>query len=115
MSLDCCTPDLLQRHSQSFLWLQATHDKLHAEVPKYKMITPSVLSDRLRVSHIFRCVGLSDTHLLSLDSANTAFVDILQINGSLARAAIRELADQGLIRPVTAHANQIIYTRATNV
>ena len=86
------------------------------------MITPSVLSDRLRVSPCFCCVGLSDTHLLSLDShllsldsANMAFLDILQINGSLARAAIRELADQGLIRPVTSHANQIIYTRATNV
>lgn len=30
--------------------MQATYEKLHAEVPKYKMITPSVLSDRLRVS-----------------------------------------------------------------
>ncbi len=29
--------------------LQATYEKLQAEVPKYKMITPSVLSDRLRV------------------------------------------------------------------
>ena len=31
------------------LSVQATYDKLQAEVPKYKMITPSVLSDRLRV------------------------------------------------------------------
>ncbi len=30
--------------------VQPTYDKLIAEVPKYKMITPSVLSDRLRVS-----------------------------------------------------------------
>lgn len=30
--------------------LQATYEKLLTEVPKYKMITPSVLSDRLRVS-----------------------------------------------------------------
>jgi S25 ribosomal protein len=30
--------------------LQSTYDKLLAEVPKYKMITPSILSDRLRVS-----------------------------------------------------------------
>jgi hypothetical protein len=28
---------------------QVTYDKLIAEVPKYKMITPSILSDRLRV------------------------------------------------------------------
>ena len=79
------------------------------------MITPSVLSDRLRVSDAFCCFRLSDTHVLTIDSANTARADIVQINGSLARAAIRELADQGLIRPVTSHANQIIYTRATNV
>lgn len=32
------------------MWLQATYEKLLTEVPKYKMITPSVLSDRLRVS-----------------------------------------------------------------
>jgi len=30
---------------------QNSYDKLLAEVPKYKMITPSVLSDRLRVRH----------------------------------------------------------------
>lgn len=29
--------------------VQATYEKLLTEVPKYKMITPSVLSDRLRV------------------------------------------------------------------
>jgi S25 ribosomal protein len=30
--------------------VQGSYDKLIAEVPKYKMITPSVLADRLRVS-----------------------------------------------------------------
>ncbi len=30
--------------------MQGSYDKLMAEVPKYKMITPSVLADRLRVS-----------------------------------------------------------------
>lgn len=30
--------------------VQASYEKLLAEVPKYKMITPSVLADRLRVS-----------------------------------------------------------------
>ncbi|KAI5061991.1 hypothetical protein GOP47_0022530 [Adiantum capillus-veneris] len=66
------------------LFDQATYDKLLSEVPKYKLITPSILSDRLR------------------------------INGSLARKAIRELTDRGTIRLVAAHANQQIYTRATN-
>lgn len=32
--------------------LQATYEKLLTEVPKYKMITPSVLSDRLRVRFV---------------------------------------------------------------
>eukprot|EP00250_Pteridium_aquilinum_P006575 c16466_g1_i1 orf=302-637(-) len=66
------------------LFDQATYDKLLSEVPKYKLITPSILSDRLR------------------------------INGSLARKAIGDLMARGTIRLVAAHANQQIYTRATN-
>ncbi|KAG6417548.1 hypothetical protein SASPL_119731 [Salvia splendens] len=66
------------------LFDKATYDKLLTEAPKYKLITPSVLSDRLRIS------------------------------GSLARKAIRELMARGLIRMVSAHASQQIYTRATN-
>lgn len=31
------------------LFDQATYDKLLSEVPKFKLITPSILSDRLRV------------------------------------------------------------------
>ena len=38
----------------------------------------------------------------------------LQINGSLARAAIRELLEAGHIRVVAKHSKQEIYTRATN-
>ncbi|XP_010446452.1 PREDICTED: 40S ribosomal protein S25-4 [Camelina sativa] len=66
------------------LFDQATYDKLLTEAPKFKHITPSILSDRLR------------------------------INGSLARRAIRELMAKGLIRMVAAHSSQQIYTRATN-
>ena len=47
------------------------------------MITPSILADRLR------------------------------IGGSLARAAIKELAAKGVIKPVCHHTSQLIYTRAT--
>uniref|UniRef100_A0A061RGM1 40S ribosomal protein S25 n=1 Tax=Tetraselmis sp. GSL018 TaxID=582737 RepID=A0A061RGM1_9CHLO len=61
---------------------QATHDKLFSEVPKYKLITISILCDRLR------------------------------LNGSLARRAISELCSQGLIKPVSLHGQQVIYTRA---
>lgn len=53
------------------LFNKDAYNKLLNEVPKYKMITTSVLADRLNV------------------------------NGSLARAAIRELAKKGLIKPVS--------------
>ncbi|CAG8440778.1 16006_t:CDS:2 [Acaulospora morrowiae] len=62
---------------------KATYDKLFKEVPTYKLITPSVLVDRLRV------------------------------NGSLARVAIRVLEKEGLIRKISTHGSQLIYTRAT--
>ena len=60
-----------------------TFEKLTKEVPTYKLITPSILVDRLR------------------------------INGSLARVAIRDLAAKGLIKPISVHSKQLIYTRAT--
>ncbi|RZC90947.1 hypothetical protein C5167_028774 [Papaver somniferum] len=66
------------------LFDQASYDKLISEALKYKLITPSVLCDRLR------------------------------INGSLARRAIRDLVAKGLIRMVSTHSSQQIYTRATN-
>ncbi len=39
--------------------------------------------------------------------------DRLRIGGSLARAAIKELASKGVIKPVVHHSQQLIYTRAT--
>ena len=42
------------------------------------------------------------------------FLCTLQISGSLARKAIRELMARGSIRMVSSHASQQIYTRATN-
>ncbi|KAK5672205.1 hypothetical protein BDV3_000760 [Batrachochytrium dendrobatidis] len=60
-----------------------TYEKLYKEVPTFKLVTTSILVDRLR------------------------------INGSLARAAIRELESKGLIRVVSCHGSQGIYTRAT--
>ncbi len=38
----------------------------------------------------------------------------VQVNGSLARAAIKELLSQGVIRVVSKTHSQEIYTRATN-
>lgn len=61
---------------------QSTYDKLLAEVPKYKMITVSILCDRLRIT----C--------------------------SLARKGIAILLAKGMIKPLVLHSNQHIYTTA---
>ena len=62
---------------------KATKDKLYKEVPSYKLITPSVVSERLKV------------------------------RVSLARACLKDLLGKGLIREVSTHSDQMIYTRAT--
>ncbi|KAJ1686265.1 hypothetical protein LUZ63_017655 [Rhynchospora breviuscula] len=73
-----------EKVNNAVLFDQANYDKMLSEVPKFKQITPSVLSERLR------------------------------INGSLARRAIKDLMGRGAIRMVSAHSSQQIYTRATN-
>merc|ERR1719242_943291 len=65
------------------LFDQPTYDKLYKEVPNYKLITPAVVSERLK------------------------------IRGSLARRALIELQGKGLIKQVVKHSSQVIYTRAT--
>merc|ERR1712228_1027204 len=61
---------------------KATYDKMMKEIPKAKLITPSVVSERLKV------------------------------NGSVARQAIRHLEEKGLIGPVGEKSSkQLIYTR----
>merc|ERR1719412_1976659 len=74
-----------EKVNNEVMYTQAAYDKMLVEVPKMKMITPSILSDRLR------------------------------INGSLARATLKHLEAEGLIRPICKHNAQLIYTRATNV
>ena len=51
-------------------------------MPAYKLITPSVVADRLR------------------------------LQGSLAKQGLRHLESKGLIKLVVKHARQLIYTRA---
>uniref|UniRef100_A0A8D0QD09 40S ribosomal protein S25 n=2 Tax=Sus scrofa TaxID=9823 RepID=A0A8D0QD09_PIG len=62
---------------------KVTYDKLCKQVPNYKLITPAVISQRLK------------------------------IRGSLARAAPQELLSKGLIKLVSKHRVQVIYTRNT--
>ncbi len=66
------------------LFDKATYEKLQKEVPKYKLITPSVVSERLKV------------------------------RVSLANRALEEMASKGLIREVLKHHAQRVYTRAPN-
>merc|ERR1712127_1162889 len=65
------------------LFDKATYDKLMKEVPSYKPITPSIVSERMKV------------------------------RGSLARKALQDLQTKGLIRQVVKHRSQLIYTRVT--
>ena len=59
-----------------------TYDRLLKEIPKAKLITPSVVSERLKV------------------------------NGSVARAAIRHLEEKGMIAHIGhKHHAQMLYTR----
>ena len=41
----------------------------------------------------------------------SALVERLKINGALARAAIKELQEKGMIKPIQVHHTQWIYTR----
>eukprot|EP00127_Corallochytrium_limacisporum_P004990 Clim_evm13s196 gene=Clim_evmTU13s196 len=61
---------------------KATYAKFEKEVPSYKLITPAIVSERMKV------------------------------RGSLARAALKELEEKGVIKPVVKSHAQLIYTRA---
>ena len=64
------------------LFDKALYDKLYKEVPSYKLITPAVVSERLK------------------------------IRASLARRALQEMLAKGFIKEVSRHHTQVIYTRA---
>jgi small subunit ribosomal protein S25e len=65
------------------LFNKESYDKLLKEIPTARLITPSTVSDRLK------------------------------IKASLARRAIDELLQKGLIKKVVHHHGQMICTRAT--
>merc|ERR1712062_677881 len=69
--------------NNAILFDKATYEKLYKEVPSYKLITPSVVSERLKV------------------------------RASLARLALEALVEKGLIKEIDRHHAQRIYTRAT--
>merc|ERR1711908_175548 len=63
---------------------QGTYDRMLKEVAAFKLVTPSAISERLKV------------------------------NGSLARKAIQECLKAGTIKLVDKHSGQYIYTRNTS-
>merc|ERR1712198_768148 len=65
------------------LFDKATYDKFQKEVPSYKLITPSVVSERLKIT------------------------------GSLAKKALHQMYKKGQIKKVCKHHAQIVYTRKT--
>merc|ERR1712094_91728 len=73
-----------EKLNNSVVFDQATYDRMMKEAANFKLITPSVLSERLKIS------------------------------GSLARRAITELLNAGSIKLSTEkHSAQLIYTRNT--
>ena len=67
-------------------------------------------------SHHVSQINRAPTHTYTQQSkliTPSALVERLKINGSLARAALVELREKGLIKPVSLHHAQIIYTRNT--
>merc|ERR1712093_30077 len=70
-----------EKLNNSVCFDQGTYDRMMKEAGNFELVTPSVLSERLK------------------------------INGSLARRAIQELLNAGTIKLVDKHSNQLIYTR----
>lgn len=62
---------------------QEKYDRIVKEVPTFRYISVSVLVDRLK------------------------------IGGSIARVAIKQLENEGVIKAISRHSSQLIYTRAT--
>ena len=73
-----------EKLANAVLFDKATYERMLNDTPKQKLITPSIISEKLKV------------------------------NGSLARKAVKELMSKNLIRPILTHSSQAIYTRATN-
>ncbi|KAH8334902.1 hypothetical protein KR074_002174, partial [Drosophila pseudoananassae] len=86
------------------LFDKATYEKLYKEVPAYKLITPSVVSERLKIRGSLakralielREKGKCSDSIYSNPNANDCIVFLL-----------------GLIKQVVQHHSQVIYTRAT--
>lgn len=86
------------------LFDKATYEKLYKEVPQYKLITPSVVSERLKIRG-----SLAKRALIELREKGK-FLKHTALNLTL---ILLFCLLAGLIKQVTQHASQVIYTRAT--
>ena len=75
-------PPVKDKANHAVVLDKATSDKLNKDVQSYRLITVAVLVDRLK------------------------------INGSLARKALNDLEERGVIKKVVGHSRGSIYTRA---
>jgi hypothetical protein len=67
-----------EKVNNAVLFDQATYDKLLTEAPKFKQITPSILSERLRVNSSFQIYAASvQTCCLTVVMAKLLFVLII--------------------------------------
>ena len=81
-STNLCWCDLVKDKSNHAVVLdKGTSEKLQKDVQSYRLITTAVLVDRLK------------------------------INGSLARAALKDLEEKGVIKKVVAHSRGNIYSK----
>lgn len=88
------------------LFDKATYEKLYKEVPTYKLITPSIVSERLKVRGSLARKGLIElTQKGKINITLIAFVHLLTCHFLLKIL--------GLIKQVVQHNAQTIYTRVT--
>ncbi|KAH8307762.1 hypothetical protein KR044_012914, partial [Drosophila immigrans] len=88
------------------LFDKATYEKLYKEVPAYKLITPSVVSERLKIRGSLAkraLIELREKGMLSI------ILDIILVNV----VNVLVFCIPGLIKQVVQHHSQVIYTRAT--
>lgn len=121
-----------EKVNNAILFDKTSFEKMLTEAPKYKMITISILSDRLRVNCSLARRAIRELNvrakattvaaaprLLSFYSRQYMLpVNVMLVFAQVSDAGIPHLfflsQDRGLIRPVATHGRQVIYTRATN-
>ena len=116
-----------EKVNNAILFDKTSFEKMLTEVPKFKMITISILSDRLRIncSLARRALGVlvvrgAPSSAAAPASGPGAAPPALQRAQSVTLNAAADVPpprlarpqEKGLIKPVVTHAKQVIYTRS---